>query len=98
MDILNIKQLKAGRQEKRYGDHIYQWTINARNATKEELLEYCQKNLKEAKREHSKYLEDYRNQDLTFDQRMEVVCGGWYTLTQNADGTWEYIVHYEYID
>lgn len=97
MEIKNIEQLNNGSQIKPYADHIYHWKLQVENADETALLEYCRKNLKDAKREKTKYTTDYR-ESKDFNKTMEIVCGGWYSLSRNDDGSWDYIVHYEYID
>lgn len=97
MNIYNIKQLDNGIQKKPYADHIYHWNLSVRG-TEEEVLEFCQKYLKNAKMEEKEYWTAYRDDSKGFNEHMEIICGGYYSLTNNADGTWDYIVRYEYFD
>ena len=98
MEIIEIKQLDNGVQKKPYADHIYHWQIRASYVTDEaEMLAFCQQYLKKAKTEQGEYMKQYRSRN-GFNALMELVCGGWYSLTLDNDRTWNYIVHYEYID
>ncbi len=97
MKIKDIEQLDNGMQKKPYADHIYHWKLKVEDADEQTLLEFCRNNLKDAKREKKAYTTDYRA-SKNFNDTMEIVCGGWYSLTCNNDGSWDYIVHYAYID
>lgn len=98
MEIIEIKQLDNGVQKKPYADHIYHWNIKVSYAKEDDILSFCQTYLKSAKREEKDYWRMYRDNTLDFNEHMNVVCGGYYRLTRNDDYTWDYIVHYEYID
>ena len=93
---MKIKQIKNGEQPRPYADHVWQWDIETEKAYAE-ILDYCQKNLRKAEREEKQYFLDYRNSNNTFDQTMEIVCGGRYTLTR-IPGGWRYTVTKDYID
>jgi hypothetical protein len=98
MKVIHIEQLDDGVQKKPYADHIFHWHLVVEEADKDDLLTFCRGNLKDAKREHDDYFKQYRQKDIDFDSMMKIVCGGWYQLRDNNDGTFDYIVHYEYID
>lgn len=91
-----IVQIKDGTQPRPYADHIWEWDI-ATDEAKEEVLNYCRKNLRDARREESDYWKDYRDNTKSFDEKMEVVCGGYYSLKQTDTG-YRYRVTQEYID
>lgn len=98
MEIISVKQLDNGMQKKPYADHIYHWNLQVKDADETALLNYCKNNLKDAAREQSEYFAAYRDNTLSFHEHMMIICKGWYSLTQKEDGSWDYIVHYEYID
>lgn len=98
MKILDIKMLDNGVQKKPYADHIYHWHLVVDEPDEQQLLTYCLTNLKHARNEHDVYFEKYRRKGISFDEMMDIVCGGWFQLRDNHDGSFDYIVHYEYID
>lgn len=88
-------------KKKPYADHIYHWNLKVSYAKEEEILDFCKKYLKDAKREEQDYLKEYRNISNTFkfNELMEIVCGGYYKLSHNKEThTWDYIARFEYID
>ena len=97
MKIREIKQIANGMQPRPYADHIYEWVIDIDGkTTKEEVLQFCQTYLESAPLVRSEYLTMY-SRSLPFDEHMQIVCGGWYTLT-NDYNKWVYHVQREYID
>lgn len=91
-------QLNNGVQSKPYADHIYSWEVTAENGETEDMvLEWCRKNLKDASRSSEEYFDDMHKAN-TFDQKMDVVCGGKYSLRKIGDNKYNYTVVYEYID
>ena len=98
MKIREIKQIANGRQPRPYADHIYEWVIDIEGQpTKEEVLEFCHTYLERAPLERTEYLTKYRS-NLPFNEHMQVVCGGWYTLEVRDYCKWVYHVQREYID
>lgn len=93
---MKITQLKNGRQERPYANHIYLWEIET-DKPAEEVLDYCQKHLEKAAREEGEYMKLYRDDSLTFHEHMMVICEGYYTLTKTEKG-YVYKVEREYID
>lgn len=99
MRIIEIKQIKNGRQERPYADHIYQWNMKLNFVRdEEEVLLFCQTYLEDAARNEADYFTAYRDNSLSFNEHMAIVCGGYYTLRRNEDRTWTYTVTREYID
>lgn len=97
--IREIKQLDNGRQKRPYADHIYKWEICVEGKTEEaDILPFCQEYLQHAQNEHDEYFKKYRDSNLSFEEHMRVVCGGYYTLTKKDFNVWEYEVRREYID
>lgn len=93
---MKITQLKNGRQERPYGDHIWKWYIYT-DKPEEEVLAYCRQNLKNAERDEKTYWQDLRDSSKSFDEHMEVICGGYFTINKIIDG-YSYRVVREYID
>lgn len=93
---MKITQIKNGVQQRRYADHVWLWRIET-DKPREEVLEYCRKNLRRAALEKAEYWKRYRDPALSFDEHMEVVCGGYWSLTKTEDD-YEYEVVQEYID
>ena len=91
-----IRQIKNGVQPRPYADHVWEWDIFTTRSY-EETLNYCQTQLMAAARIEADYWKDYRDRSKGFDEHMEIVCGGYYTLTR-IDGGWKYKVTHEYID
>lgn len=70
-----IKQTKTGLQEKRYGDHIYEWVAEkAEEFTPEKIKELVGNALP-----YTEYIEKYRSK-LPFNEHMEIICRGWWKL------------------
>ena len=90
-----VIQVRNGMQTKKYGDHIWAWDIITDNPY-EEVLKYCQENLKKAEREEQEYWKE-RRASMSFEKTMELVCGGYYKLTKINNG-YQYKVVNEYID
>ncbi len=90
-----VKQIRYGVQPRPYADHVWEWDITT-DKPYEEVLEFCRANLKKAEREEKEYWKEIRS-DLGFEKHMEVVCGGYYTLTK-IEGGFKYKVTREYID
>ena len=99
MRIYEIKQIKGGRQERPYADHIYEWSIWGQFPNgEEEILQFCKTYLHDAKHEEKEYFKLYRDNSLSFSEKMELICGGRYRLTRNEQtNDWTYVVHEEYI-
>lgn len=98
MKIIKVTQLDNGIQKKSYADHIYKWNVETNvDATREEVLEYCQKNLREAGLEDWQYHQKYKTQ-MSFGETMKMVCAGYWRLDKLSDGVWQYKVVNEYID
>ena len=93
---IRIRQLNDGVQKRAHGDHVWEWEL-VTDKPKEEVLEICRKVLKGAAREHEQYLAEYREPGRPFDNLMEIVCGGYYSLIKTETG-WIYKVTKEYID
>lgn len=91
---MEIKQLKNGIQERAYADHIWLWEIKT-DKPANEVLDYCRKKLRNAKREEKQYLAEYRASHQ-FDKSMEIICGGYYSLSKTTNG-YLYKVVQEYI-
>lgn len=91
-----VKQIRYGVQPRPYADHVWEWDIIT-NKPYDEVLEYCRKNLKPAEREEKDYWKEYRDKSKGFEEHMEIVCGGFYTLTK-TEGGYNYKVTREYID
>ena len=91
-----IKQVKNGRQPRPYADHVWEWLIIT-NEPEEEVLSFCRKELKDALREETDYWKDYRDNSKSFNEHMEVVCGGYFSL-KKISGGYVYRVTQEYID
>lgn len=103
MRIREIIQIENGVQKKPYADHIYKWRLELsydNTLSKEEILSFCQTYLKKAVRTKEEYFAEIRRGDLSFDERMKVICGHWYTLEKKEEfgRTWIYTVNEEYID
>lgn len=98
MRIIEIKRTADGSQPRPYADHVYEWVIKTMwKPTRDEVLQFCLTYLEHAALERTEYLTKYRS-NLPFNEHMQVVCGGWYTLTNNEHGEWVYHVQREYID
>ena len=93
---MKITQIKNGVQPRPYADHVWEWDIITEKSASEVLV-YCLEHLRCAEREEKLYWSEYRDHSKTFDQHMEIVCGGYYSLTRIAGG-WKYKVVQEYID
>ena len=93
---MKVKQIKNGIQPRPYADHVWEWDIET-DKLKDEVLAYCKQNLRSAQREESDYWKDYRDRSKSFDEHMEIVCGGYYSLVK-TDGGYKYKVVQEYID
>ena len=93
---MKITQIKNGMQPRPYADHVWEWDIIT-DKPKDEVLAYCQQNLRSARREEADYWEGYRDRSKSFDEHMEIVCGGYYSLTK-IDGGYKYKVVQEFID
>lgn len=91
-----ITQLKNGIQPRPYADHVWEWDIIT-DEPREAVLEFCQKNMEPAAREESQYWKEYRDNSKSFDEHMQVVCGGYYSLTK-INGGYKYRVTKDYID
>ena len=91
---MEVRQLKNGAQPRPYADHVWEWEVIT-DKSEAEVLDYCRKNLKDAKRDAATYLKDYRTK--SFDALMDVVCGGYYEIFK-TEGGYKYRVVQEYID
>lgn len=94
--MIRVTQLKNGIQPRPYADHVWEWEIFT-DQSEAEVLAYCRKNLRDAKRDLNTYWKDYRDRSKSFDEHMEVVCGGFYHLAK-FEGKYVYRVTHEYID
>lgn len=94
--MIRVTQLKNGIQPRPYADHVWEWEIFT-DQSEEEVLAYCRKNLRNAARDEKTYWTDYRDRSKSFDEHMEVVCGGFFQLTK-YEGKYVYRVTKEYID
>lgn len=84
---MKVNQTKFGEQEKAYGDHVYEWEIElGEYDTKSELLDYCQKELKNAPRSRLQYLEYIRGEDALIDEILSAMCAGYYELSESKSG------------
>lgn len=90
-------QIEYGNQNRRYGNHIWKWVIKKDGTPREQVIEWALENLKRAEHEKTEYQRLYRVPS-SFEQTMELVCGGFYYLTERNDKEWEYTVEQEYID
>ena len=97
MRIYSITELDDGVQKKTYADHIYHWNLKVQG-TEEEVLEFCKKYLRHAAREEKEYWTAYRDNSKSFNEHMDIICGGYYSMKKNENGSWDYIVRNEYID
>lgn len=91
-----VKQIRDGVQPRPYADHVWEWDIIT-DKPYDEVLEYCRKNLKSAEREEKDYWVRRRDNSHTFDEDMDVICGGFYKLAKTENG-YNYKVVNEYID
>ena len=91
-----VTQIKNGTQPRPYADHVWEWDILT-DETPTEVLEFCKKELMSAAREEKTYWKDYRDRSKSFPETMEIVCGGYYSLTK-IDGGYKYRVTHDYID
>ena len=102
MRIKEIIQIENGTQKRPYADHIYKWKICldyfGGKPSREEMLSFCQDYLKKAARTKDEYQKEMQRTDISFNDKMMVVCGHWYSLEQKDDFEWIYLVHEEYID
>lgn len=97
--IREIKQIRDGVQERPYADHVYQWEIVLDGKSEfDEMLAFCQTYLRKSARTEDEYRVDYANAK-GFENMMEVVVGGRYSLTPNKyNSRWTYTVTEDYID
>lgn len=96
---MKTKQLDNGIQHRPYADHIYKWEVEAENnESQEEVLAWCRKNLRDAKREKEDYFHEYRRMDISFNEKMNIVCGGYYSIQKIGENKYIYQVIQEYID
>lgn len=93
---MKITQLKNGIQPRAYADHVWEWEIIT-DEPEEVVLSYCRKELKNAARDEATYWKDYRDNSKSFNQHMEIVCGGYFKISKTSDG-YVYRVTQEYID
>lgn len=93
---MKITQIKNGTQPRPYADHVWEWDIITEKSA-DEVLVYCLEQLRYAEREEKKYWADYRDRAKSFDQHMQVVCGGYYSFSR-IPGGFKYRVTQEYID
>lgn len=94
-------QTKFGNQPRAYADHEWQWRIDPEGATKDEVLEWCKTNLLPDSCPNALSVEEYRikaSLTLPFDEMMEAVCRGRYTLFQSTNGGYVFNVTLDYID
>lgn len=90
-------QIEYGRQRRPYGNHIWRWVIKKDGTPREQVIEWALENLKRAAHEEAEYRMLYRA-SRSFEETMELVCGGFYYLSDRNDSEWEYTVEQEYID
>lgn len=90
-------QIDYGTQARPYANHVWRWVIKKDGTPKDEVLSWARENLKNAPRERNEYKSAMRS-DLSFEETMGVVCGGFYYLVERNDKEWEYVVEQEYID
>lgn len=96
MEAINIKQTKFGSQERRYGDHIYEWEITSEESA-ENVLEYCKRELfPHPELSKKEYREAISKAD--FEEEMNIVAGGYYEFHEMGNGKFIYRVIQEYID
>lgn len=86
-----------GVQKRPYADHIYSWIVDSEGESEEQVLEYCLKNLKSAKRNREQYFKEYR-ESKDFERSMEIVCGGYYELKNIGPNKYEFKAIFAYID
>lgn len=91
-------QVKDGRQERPYANHVFKWKIETDGSKSEkEVLEYCQAQLKDAGKEKGEYYKLLRS-NMSFENEMRMKCGGFYELKKIDENHYEYTVEEEYID
>lgn len=93
---MKITEIKDGRQARPYADHIWEWDI-VTDKSEAEVLDYCRKELRNAQRDETTYWKDYRDRNKSFNEHMEIVCGGYFNLNKTENG-YRYRVTLEYID
>ena len=93
---MKITQIKNGMQPRPYADHVWEWDIIT-DKPEAEVLYYCRRELKNAARDETTYWKEYRDRAKSFDEHMEVVCGGYFNLNK-IEGGYKYRVTQEYID
>ena len=91
-----VTQIKNGRQPRPYADHVWEWDIIT-DELPTAVLAFCQKELRHAASEEAEYWKEYRDRSKSFDEHMQVVCGGYYSFTK-INGGYKYRVTQEYID
>lgn len=74
-----IKTIRAGGQERRYGDHVYEWVADdAKEFTEEKIKELVGNSLSE-----DEYYKQLRNRDNDFETTMNITINGRYKLIGN---------------
>ena len=91
-----ITQIKNGAQPRPYADHVWEWDIIT-DELPTAVLAYCLKELMFAAREEKEYWKDYRDRSKSFDEHMDIACGGYYSFSKISGG-YKYRVTREYID
>lgn len=78
---MNVQQTRFGEQDSPYTDCVWTWRLEPdTDKERENILEYCQKELMQAPYTKEEYLSEMRRKDTTHHERMQVVCSGYYML------------------
>lgn len=100
---MEIKQIKFGTQPRAYADHEWEWIVKLNDG--EVLTDEIIKNdilAKEWPLKNALTKEDYfkaiRDKSLSFDERMTVVCKGYYYYGRMANGVYSVSARQAYID